>query len=69
MFKKRMIFLNIIDNYVGLADVTDLGNTKLYQIQGSQNGVMGRFEWIIQEGKVTRRVFVRNPELNGVPIK
>lgn len=62
-------FSDIIDNYAGLADVTDLGNAKLYQIQGSQNGVMGRFEWIIQDGKVTHRMFVRNPELNGVPIK
>ncbi|MCB5954255.1 PAAR-like protein [Enterococcus sp. CWB-B31] len=62
-------FSDIIDNYAGLAEVTDLGNAKLYQIQGSQNGVMGRFEWIIQDGKVTHRMFVRNPELNGVPIK
>lgn len=62
-------FSDIIDNYAGLADVTDLGNAKLYQIQGSQNGVMGRFEWIIQDGKVTHRMFVGNPELNGVPIK
>ncbi|MBP2100752.1 hypothetical protein [Enterococcus rivorum] len=62
-------FSDIIDNYAGLAEVSDLGNAKLYQIQGSQNGVMGRFEWIIQDGKVTHRMFVRNPELNGVPIK
>ncbi|MGM0216295.1 T7SS effector LXG polymorphic toxin [Enterococcus sp. AZ109] len=62
-------FSDIIDNYAGLAEVTDLGNAKLYQIQGSQNGVMGRFEWIIQDGKVTHRMFIRNPELNGVPIK
>ena len=62
-------FSDIIDNYAGLAEVTDLGNAKLYQIQGSQNGVMGRFEWIIQDGKVTHRMFVRNPELNGVTIK
>ncbi|MGG5342306.1 hypothetical protein [Enterococcus sp. AZ192] len=62
-------FSDIIDNYAGLAEVTDLGNAKLYQIQGKQNGVMGRFEWIIQDGKVTHRMFVRNPELNGVPIK
>ena len=62
-------FSDIVDNYAGLAKVTDLGNAKLYQIQGSQNGVMGRFEWIIQNGKVTHRMFVRNIELNGVPIK
>ncbi|MGX7263502.1 hypothetical protein [Enterococcus crotali] len=62
-------FTDIIDNYAGLAEVTDLGNAKLYQIQRSQNGVMGRFEWIIQDEKVTHRMFVRNPELNGVPIK
>jgi hypothetical protein len=62
-------FSDIIDNYAGLAEVTDLGNAKLYQVQGSQNGIIGRFEWIIQDGKVTHRMFIRNPELNGVPIK
>ncbi|WP_217265815.1 hypothetical protein, partial [Enterococcus silesiacus] len=66
---KAHVFSDIIDNYAGLAEVTDLGNAKLYQIQGIQNGVMGRFEWIIQDEKVTHRMFVRNPELNGVPIK
>ncbi|WP_086445086.1 hypothetical protein [Candidatus Enterococcus lemimoniae] len=62
-------FSDIIDNYAGLAEITDLGNATLYQIQGSQNGLKGRFEWIIQAGKVTHRMFVRNPELSGVPIK
>lgn len=62
-------FSDIVDNYAGFSQVTDLGNAKLYQVQGSQNGVLGRFEWIIQDGKVTHRMFVRNPELNGVPIK
>ncbi|OEP29958.1 hypothetical protein A7N88_08490 [Listeria monocytogenes] len=62
-------FSDIVDNYADLAKVTDLGNAKIYQVQGSQNGVMGRFEWIIQDGKVTHRMFVRNSELTGVPIK
>lgn len=62
-------FSDIVDNYAGFAQITDLGNAKLYQIQGSQNGVPGRFEWIIQDGQVTHRMFIRNPELNGVPIK
>lgn len=69
MFQKHTGFSDIIDNYASVAEVMDLVNAKLYQIQGSQNGVMRRFEWIIQDGKVTHRIFVRNPEMNGVPIK
>ncbi|BDR59326.1 hypothetical protein [Xylocopilactobacillus apicola] len=58
-------FPDIVDNYAGFAKITDLGNAKLYQIQGSQDGVIGRFEWIVQDGRVTQRIFLSN----GGPIK
>ena len=44
-------------------------NGELYQVEGSLNGVNGRFEWITQDGFVTHRMFVKNGKINGVPIK
>ena len=44
-------------------------NATLYQLDGSLNGVAGRFEWIIQDGNVTHRMFIQNGTMNGVPIK
>ena len=41
----------------------------LYQLEGSLNGVSGRFEWIIQDDQVTHRMFIQNGTMNGVPIK
>lgn len=43
-------FNDIIDNYAGYATKTSLNNATLYQLDGSLNGVSGRFEWIIQDG-------------------
>lgn len=40
----------------------------LYQLAGSLNGVAGRFEWIIQDGSVTHRMFIQGGTMNGVPI-
>jgi hypothetical protein len=62
-------FNDIVDNSVGLATRTDLGNANLYQLEGSLNGIPGRFEWIIQDGKTTHRLFVENGTMNGVPIR
>ena len=62
-------FNNIIDNYAGYATKTSLNNAILYQLDGSLNGVSGRFEWIIQDGQVTHRMFIQNGTMNGVPIK
>ena len=50
-------FNDLVDNYAGYATKTTL------------NGVEGRFEWIIQDGKVTHRMFIQNGAMNGVPIK
>ena len=62
-------FSDIVDNYAGYATKTPLNNADLYQLEGSLNGVPGRFEWIIQDGQVTHRMFVQNGTMNGVPIK
>ena len=62
-------FNDIVDNYAGYATKTPLNNATLYQLDGSLNGVAGRFEWIIQDGNVTHRMFIQNGTMNGVPIK
>ena len=59
----------LVDNYAGYATKTTLNDATLYQLEGSLNGVEGRFEWIIQDGKVTHRMFIQNGAMNGVPIK
>jgi hypothetical protein len=61
-------FPNIVDNYAGYATQTSLGNATLYQLQGALNGVAGRFEWIVQAGQVTHRMFVEGGGINGIPI-
>ena len=62
-------FNDLVDNYAGYATKTTLNDATLYQLEGSLNGVEGRFEWIIQDGKVTHRMFSQNRAMNGVPIK
>ena len=61
-------FSNIVDNYAGYATQTPLNNATLYQLQGALNGVAGRFEWIVQAGQVTHRMFVKGGGMNGIPI-
>ena len=62
-------FTDIVDNYAGYATRTSINNATLYQLESSLNGVSGRFEWIIQDGQVTHRMFIQNGTMNGVPIK
>ena len=62
-------FNDLVDNYAGYATKTTLNDATLYQLEASLNGVEGRFEWIIQDGKVTHRMFIQNGAMNGVPIK
>jgi len=62
-------FNDIVDNYAGYVTKTPLNNATLYQLDGSLNGVVGRFEWIIQDGSVTHRMFIQNGTMNGVSIK
>ena len=61
-------FPDIVDNYVGYATKTSINNGTLYQIEGSLNGVAGRFEWIVQDQFVTHRFFVEGGGINGIPI-
>lgn len=62
-------FPDIVDNYAGDAQQFPLQNgATLYQVEGSYNGVAGRFEWIIQNGNVTHRMFIQGGSVNGVPI-
>ena len=61
-------FNNIVDNYAGYATKTPLSNATLYQLDGSLNGTLGRFEWIIQDGSVTHRMFIQGGTMNGVSI-
>ena len=61
-------FPNIVDNYAGYATKTRINNGTLYQLQGSLNGISGRFEWIIQNNQVTHRFFVQGGGINGIPI-
>ncbi len=61
---------DIIDNYASEAQFFNLGKgAKLYQIEGSNNGVLGRFEWITENGYVTHRQFIQGGTVTGVPIK
>ncbi|EKN5148272.1 VENN motif pre-toxin domain-containing protein [Yersinia enterocolitica] len=65
-------FNDIVDNYAGSATTTNLNNgATLYQLEGSLNGVAGRFEWIVDPklGGVSHRMFVSEGKINGVPSK
>ena len=43
----------------------------LHQLEGSLNGVSGRFEWIVDPklGGVSHRMFPPNGTINGIPSK
>jgi filamentous hemagglutinin len=63
-------FSDIVDNFASSATKTPLRNgVDLYQLEGSLNGVAGCFEWIVDNGNVTHRMFVRGGTMNGAPIK
>ncbi|MEF9956287.1 MAG: VENN motif pre-toxin domain-containing protein [Acinetobacter sp.] len=65
-------FNDIIDNFAGSAHKTILSSgASLYQVEGTLNGVAGRFEWIIDPklGGVSHRMFVKNGKITGVPTK
>jgi RHS repeat-associated protein len=61
-------FPKIVDNYADLATKYDLGNASLYQLDGAYQGMSGRFEWIVQAGEVTHRLFIGGGGINGIPI-
>ena len=62
-------FMDNVDNYAGYATRIPIDNGVLYQLEGSLNGVSGRFEWIIQDGQATHRMFIQNGTINGAPIR
>jgi RHS repeat-associated protein len=63
-------FNDIVDNYANQGACFKLGeDTVLIQIKGTYNGVPGRFEWIIEKGQVTHRMFVEGGRINGISIK
>lgn len=41
--------------------------SELRQIEGSNNGVSGVFEWIVDEGNVTHRRFIPGAQVTGLP--
>jgi hypothetical protein len=62
-------FPDVIDNYADMGSQYTLSNgATLYQVAGSQAGVVGRFEWIVDNGVVTHRMFVGGGSINGLPI-
>ncbi|CAK6716868.1 hypothetical protein HORM4_960010 [Vibrio harveyi] len=70
-------FNDIIDNYAGDAAKFDIPTkgpggkvvrtSELRQIQGSNNGTDGVFEWIVDQGKVTHRRFIPGGTVTGLP--
>jgi hypothetical protein len=67
-------FSRIVDNYAGSgSSFTVKGGDgilrQLYQVEGSLHGVSGRFEWMLEAGKITHRQFVPGGTINGIPIK
>ena len=40
----------------------------LTQLPGELNGISGRYEYIVHQGKLTHQMFVRHGTINGVPI-
>jgi len=63
-------FPDIVDNWASMATEYALSNgAKLYQLEASYNGVAGRFEWIVENGQVTHRMFVAGGKVTGVAIK
>ncbi|MBC3364076.1 DUF637 domain-containing protein [Pseudomonas sp. SWRI154] len=70
-------FNDIIDNYAGAAAKFEIPTkgaggvvlrvSELRQIEGSNNGVSGVFEWIVDEGNVTHRRFIPGGQVTGRP--
>jgi len=62
-------FNDILDNYAKKGAYFRIRkDAVLIQIKGIYNGVPGRFEWIIDKGRVTHRMFVEGGRINGIPI-
>jgi filamentous hemagglutinin len=44
-----------------------VGEATLYQVEGSLNGQNGVFEWIVERGEVTHRLFIPRGTITGRP--
>jgi hypothetical protein len=52
-------FPNVVDNFACDAMETQLqSGASLFEVEGSLNGIAGRFEWIVDGSNVTHRMFV-----------
>ena len=60
-------FNDIIDNYAGYASNFDI-EWYIISVAGFFEWRFRTFEWIIQNGNVTHRLFVKGGEINGIPI-
>ena len=70
-------FNNVNDNYAGDAAKFEIPTkgaggkvvrvSELRQIEGSNNGVGGVFEWIVDGGNVTHRRFIPGGKVTGLP--
>jgi hypothetical protein len=67
-------FSNIVDNNMANAAQFSIkggdGITRsLYQVEGALRGKSGIFEWLVDSGKLTHRVFIPNGKITGIPNK
>lgn len=70
-------FNDIIDNYSAIAKTFRIPTkgpggqvtrySELMQIEGSNNGISGVFEWIVDQEKVTHRRFIPGGKVTGHP--
>src|SRR5690606_30175989 len=66
-------FDRLVDNFARFAKEFNLKGADsimrmLYQIEGSLNGEIGLFEWIVEPGKgITHRFFIKNGKITGRP--
>ena len=62
-------FPDVIDNFARFADKFKTHDgADLWQILGSNNGVEGRFEWILDKGEITHRMSIEGGTFYGIPI-
>ena len=69
-------FPDVIDNFAGEGGMFKIqtkapggavvGESTLYQVEGSLNHVDGIFEWIVNQGTVTHRRFIKDGVITGI---
>ena len=56
---------NVLITWLGESEDVQAYNCFTYQVNGSLNGTAGRFEWIVDKGNLTHRMFVNSGTING----